>query len=432
MRRRLAWLLAGTWLLALACEKDLLFGPGPASAVRVAPDTVFLQVSDSATLSGVVVDSAGSALLDLHVTWTSSEPDVATVSADGIVTAKTLGSSMMTAAYQDLRGLAVVVVEPPPALGFEPGAVTFTASVGGGNPAPESVEIVNAGGDDLTGLSLGPISYDPGASGWLDAVLSGTEEPATLTLTATTIPLTTAGTFTAGVPVLSDVATNSPLELTVTLVMNPGQPTQVVKSAGDNQTVVAGIPVPIRPTVLVRDAFGNPRPGIGVVFTVGSGNGSVTGAITVTDAQGLASVGSWTLRTDASSPSGGRYANTLDAAVEGVGSATFNAEAIYSFTTHVQPIFSGSCIFAPCHAVGVVPPNLTAGSAYSALVGVATACTTGMNRVEPGQPGQSALMQLMDGVAVGGCTRSMPPLAPLADSLRNVVRSWIRNNATDN
>ena len=432
MRRFVLWLLAGSAALGLACEKDLLFGPGPATAVRVAPDTLYLQVNDTVALSGVVVDSAGSALLDLQVSWTSSNPDVATVDAMGVVAAKTLGTVTVTAAHEELRGRAVVVVEPPPAIGFEPDDVTFTASVGGGNPSPQTVDIINAGGDDLTGLSLGAITYDPGASGWLDAVLSGADVPATLTLTATTIPLTTVGTFTAGVPVFSDVATNSPLELTVTLVMNPGQPAQVVKSAGDNQTVVAGVPVPILPTVLVRDAFGNPRPGIGVVFTVGSGNGSVTGAITATDAQGLASVGSWTLRTDATSPSSGRYPNTLDATVDGVGVVTFTANAIYSFTAHVEPVFVANCTFSPCHAPSVVPPNLTTGAAYGAIVGVATACTTGVNRVEPGQEGQSALMQLMDSVFVGGCVRSMPPRNILSDSLRNVVRSWIRNNATNN
>jgi len=430
--RHVALLLVGSVFLGLACEKDLLFGPGPASAVRVAPDTVFLQVSDTAELSGVVVDSAGSALLELEVTWTSSDPAVATVDAAGMVVAKTLGKVDVTAAYQALRGHAVVIVEPPPALGFDPADVTFTASVGGGNPSPETVAIVNAGGAELTGLSLGAISYDPGASGWLEVELSGSEEPATLTLSATTIPLTTAGTFTAGVPVLSDVATNSPLELTVSLVMTPGQPAQLVKAAGDNQTVVAGLSAPIAPTVLVRDAFGNPRPGVQVVFTVASGNSSVTGAIATSDAQGLASVGSWTLQTDATSPSPGRYPNTLQASATGVGTTTFSGNAIYSFAMHVQPVFSASCTFSVCHAAGVVPPNLTPGAARAAIVGVATACTTGVNRVEPGQAEQSALMHLMDGVAVGGCVRPMPPGAILSDSLRNVVRSWIRNNALNN
>lgn len=433
--RRVGRLLAGSMLVGLACQKDLLFGPGPASAVLVAPDTVFLQVSDTTELSGVVVDSAGSALLELHVTWTSGDPAVATVDAAGMVVAKSLGSVDVTAAYEALRGLAVVIVEPPPALGFDPADVTFTASVGGGNPSPQTVEIVNAGGADLTGLSLGAISYDPGASGWLAVELSGSEEPATLTLNATTIPLTTAGTFTAGVPVLSDVATNSPLELIVSLVMTPGQPAQLVKAAGDNQIVVAGVPAPIAPTVLVRDAFGNPRPGVQVVFTVSSGNGGVTGAIATSDAQGFASVGSWTLQTDATSPSGaspGRYPNTLQASATGVGTTTFTGSAIYSFATHVQPVFSASCTFSVCHRVGVVPPDLTPGAAHAAIVGVPTPCTAGVNRVEPGQVEQSALMQLMDGIAVGGCVRPMPPLAILSDSLRNVVRSWIRNNALNN
>ncbi len=436
MRRWTGWFVAaGAVALGMACEKELLFGPRAAAGIRLAPDTVVLQVGDTATVSGVVVDTAGSALLDLPVAWASSSPEIATVDATGVVTARAIGSAEVTASHEGFSRQAAVIVEPPPAIGLEPPSVVFTAAVGAGNPPPQTVNVVNAGGANLTGLSLDSVSYDPGASDWLDATLSGAEAPATLGLTAATALLTTVGTFSAGVSLRSDVATNSPSELMVSLVLTPGQPAALVKTAGDNQTVVAGLAVPVAPTVIVRDAFGNARPDVDVVFTVTGGNGSVTGAIATTDAQGLASVGSWTVQTDATSPSGpngGRYPNTLEAAVTGVGSVTFTTDAIYSFATHVEPIFAASCTFGPCHAPAAVPPQLTPGVAHAQLVGVPSACAAGVLRVAAGQAGQSALIQLMDSVAVGGCVRSMPPRNRLADSLRNVVRSWIRNNALDN
>jgi adhesin/invasin len=65
--------------------------------------------------------------------------------------------------------------------------------------------------------------------------------------------------------------------------------------AGDDQTAVAGQPVPIAPAVRVRDAEGTPLPGIPVTFTVTKGEGTVEGETPVTDADGVAAVNRWTL-----------------------------------------------------------------------------------------------------------------------------------------
>ena len=69
----------------------------------------------------------------------------------------------------------------------------------------------------------------------------------------------------------------------------------ILKSAGDNQTAGTGTAVAIPPAVLVRDNLGNPRPDVAVTFTTASGGGSLSKAIDTTDANGVASVGSWTL-----------------------------------------------------------------------------------------------------------------------------------------
>src|SRR5205823_5724050 len=57
----------------------------------------------------------------------------------------------------------------------------------------------------------------------------------------------------------------------------------------------------IAPSVLVTDAFGNPVSGVSVTFAPGPGSGSVTGATQMSDASGIATVGSWTLGTTAGS-----------------------------------------------------------------------------------------------------------------------------------
>src|SRR5207237_4861537 len=78
--------------------------------------------------------------------------------------------------------------------------------------------------------------------------------------------------------------------------------------------------VPIPPSVIVKDASGNPVPGVGVTFAVAPGSGSITGATQTTDAGGIATVGSWTLGTTAG-------ANSLTATSAGLAGSpvTFTA-----------------------------------------------------------------------------------------------------------
>ena len=78
-----------------------------------------------------------------------------------------------------------------------------------------------------------------------------------------------------------------------------GAATQIAVNAGNNQTVTAGTAVPIPPSVIVKDASGNPVSGVAVTFAVAAGSGTITGANHTTDASGIATVGSWTLSTTA-------------------------------------------------------------------------------------------------------------------------------------
>ena len=92
----------------------------------------------------------------------------------------------------------------------------------------------------------------------------------------------------------------------------------IVVRSGDGQTVSAGISVPIKPSVVVRDAKKRGIPGVKVTFAVASGGGSVTGAAAVTNAKGIAAVGSWTL-------GGAAGVNTLTAKVAGLAPVPFTA-----------------------------------------------------------------------------------------------------------
>jgi len=99
-------------------------------------------------------------------------------------------------------------------------------------------------------------------------------------------------------------ATTAPIALGV------GAPSSIEGLAGDDQSAAAGNPVPIDPSVLVRDADGNPLGGIPVTFRVTGGGGTVSGNTPVTGSDGVATVGEWKLGTTAGE-------NTLSAAVTG-------------------------------------------------------------------------------------------------------------------
>ena len=74
-------------------------------------------------------------------------------------------------------------------------------------------------------------------------------------------------------------------------------PAIMSKNGGDGQTAVSGTALPVRPSVVLRDSGGSPIQGEAVTFSVASGGGSITGATQVTDQNGVATVGSWTLGT---------------------------------------------------------------------------------------------------------------------------------------
>lgn len=102
--------------------------------------------------------------------------------------------------------------------------VAITDTIGQG-PPPITVEVTAVETDVIGDLTVGPIVYGAGATGWLTAGLSQSVTPATLTLFVATSGMA-AGVYAATVPIESPDATNSPknLILTLTLVDTPLPP----------------------------------------------------------------------------------------------------------------------------------------------------------------------------------------------------------------
>ena len=137
--------------------------------------------------------------------------------------------------------------------------VTFAVASGGGSITGESQTTGTNGMATLGGWRLGNA---PGANSLTATVATGT-------------------------------VTGSPATFTATGVV--GAPALIAKTAGDNQSAVAGTAVLVPPTVRVTDAVGNNVNGAGVTFSVATGGGAVTGATQLTAADGTTRPTQWTL-----------------------------------------------------------------------------------------------------------------------------------------
>jgi adhesin/invasin len=144
-----------------------------------------------------------------------------------------------------------------------------------------------------------------------------------------------------------------------------GAATTMALNAGDNQTATVNTAVSVAPSVIVRDAFNNPVPGVTVSFTVTGGGGSRTGGNPSTNASGVAQVGSWTLGTAA-----GTANNTLSAASTGLTGSpvTFTASATADVASDIA-LSAGDGQSATVGTAVAVPPSVLVTDQFGNPVG---------------------------------------------------------------
>jgi uncharacterized protein YjdB len=105
-------LVAGLWIDACGGGSDSLT-PVQVGAVAIEPGTAQLaSIGDTTRLTVKVTDTDGKpiAITDVTVTWTSSNPSVATVNSAGLVTAVSNGSATITASAEGISTNATVTV----------------------------------------------------------------------------------------------------------------------------------------------------------------------------------------------------------------------------------------------------------------------------------------------------------------------------------
>lgn len=135
----------------LSCGSDATQPPAVASVTVTLANAV--QVVNQTTQAAATVrDDAGTVLAGRHVIWASSNQLVATVSASGLVTAATPGTTTITATSEGISGGAILTVIPPPVTSV---IVNLTTQVLAQHKTTQATTILRDGsGNELTGRQV--------------------------------------------------------------------------------------------------------------------------------------------------------------------------------------------------------------------------------------------------------------------------------------
>ena len=132
--------------------------PTPVATVALTPTSFLLRPGSTQQLAVVTKDAAGTVLTGRAVTYTSSAPTIASVSATGLVTGVALGTATIIATSEGRSATATLSVVPPIA------TITIapaTALMHPGESIPLTVTTKDAAGNTLTGRQVIVTSNGP-------------------------------------------------------------------------------------------------------------------------------------------------------------------------------------------------------------------------------------------------------------------------------
>jgi len=281
------------------------------------PAAPLTSIGATAQYTAQVVDQKGGTLTGATVKWSTSNKAVITAdSTTGTVTAVANGTAQVIATSGKATGNASVTVAQTAAQASAASGGAQSGTVGQTLAAPLVVLVNDASSHPAAGIT---VTFAVTSGGGNVGSPTASTDAAGHAQTSWTL-----GTGTGSQTVTATVSGAAGSPVTFFATASAAAASVVTKLAGDNQSYVAGQPVPTPPSVLVKDQFNNPAAGVTVTFAVTAGGGSVSGASQTTSATGVATVGSWTL--GASGP------QTLTATVAGSGvtgnPATFTATVV--------------------------------------------------------------------------------------------------------
>jgi uncharacterized protein YjdB/lysophospholipase L1-like esterase len=280
-----------------------------------------LRVARTLQYSAILKDNEG-LVLNRAILWSTSNASIVAIDAGtGAATGVYPGEATITATSEGKSASSRITIVSGPAASIVPQSGDGQiAPLSEPVPTPPSIKVLDNENVPVKGVTVTfAVTSGGGTVTGAEAVtnIDGIAAPASWTLG----PLPGANTLSA----TSGVLTGSPVTFTANGVPAPSAMTI---EAGNGQSVFAATAVPVPPSVKILDSKGRTVPGVTVTFTVQSGGGSITGGSQVTNAQGIATVGSWVL---------GLGSNTLVATAPVVAPVTFTATG----TVRVQVVTFG-------------------------------------------------------------------------------------------
>lgn len=240
--------------------------------MEIVPATPVLVVGDSLALSAVLRDRNGGALPQRDVSWSSQDPSVASVAANGLIRAVAEGTTSIQASIGSVQGAVPVSVEARPTLEVEELTVTFEAMDEGSTSTRKEVEITGGGGRQLTGLTV-DVMHPPGtASGWLEASLSRTTTPALLEIAVSAEGLEP-GMYRGELVLSANEIADSPLRIQVEFEAQRAPPTLSVSPSALAFQSSEGVAPPPPVAVRITDSEGGGISGLEV--QVGDGDDEI-------------------------------------------------------------------------------------------------------------------------------------------------------------
>ena len=306
-------------IIALAaCKGTEPFVP-VATSLHVAPSSLsFISLGATQQVVAVVLDQRADTIKHASVGWSSDNSGVATVSASGLVTAVGNGSAHAVATSGGLSAQVTVSVAQAAAQLIKASGDGQTGVVRATLPSALALKVVDAANSPMAGLI---VTFAVTLGGGSLSNPSGPTDGSGLTTVQWTLG-TTPGQLQQ---VQASLAGTGVSPATFSAISTAGPPASVTKLLGDSQTAATNNSVSTPPSVQVSDSYGDHVPGVTVTFAATAGGGTVAGGATHTDANGVATVGRWTLGP-------GAVENTLTATVAGSGISgnpvTFTATAV--------------------------------------------------------------------------------------------------------
>ena len=347
-----------------SATQSLTVVPGPPAKIVIVDGNGQSIVAGTAVTvapSVKITDAIGNPIANVAVNFAvttgggSITGAATTTNASGIATAGTwtlgtaAGQNTLTVTSPVIGGVSAVFtaagVAGPAAkvAGFAGNNQTGTA--GGFVATKPSVIVTDANGNPVSGFA---VTFTP-ASGSGVVTFGSTFTDASGIATVGSWKLgTTAGP--QSISIAASGLTGSPVVFNATAVAPVA--TNLAGWAGNNQSAKPNFAVSVLPAVIITDPAGIPVPGVSVTFAVVTGGGTITGASATTNADGIATLGSWVL-----GPAAGANSLTASSGTLTGSPFTFNATAIPAPPTNIN-LAAGNGQNAPAGKPTPIPPTV--------------------------------------------------------------------------